>query len=31
MKDGMKDEYRFEEGNSGSFWNVFESRFRRMD
>ncbi len=27
LKDGMRDEYRFEEGNGGSYWVELEKHF----
>jgi hypothetical protein len=27
LKDGMRDEYRFEEGNAGNYWKELEKRF----
>jgi hypothetical protein len=27
LKDGMRDEYRFEEGNGGSYWGELEKHF----
>ena len=31
LKEGMKEEYRFEEGNEYSYWGELEKHFKDMD